>query len=290
MLLGKPWWVWVVLLAVAVVMARWRAAKAWRASVRAELVACLRREVPERDIVAVRDREIDLRAADGSVGTLRLDRLFAELRTISDDDAPGREALFAKVVNMLRESERMAQPDPERDRKRLRPRLAADTFLQQLRGDARDVTIPAVPSGVPGLSVVFVLDSESSVAYVTGKHLAELGLTAEEALALAKANLAPTFDAKIVRGAVSDRTMSMVKCGDTFDAARLLLVADLLQEGEQVAVVIPDRDTLAVTSVPANGDWSGLRTLARAAAGPVLWDKPLLVTRAGISAAPADPR
>jgi len=282
-----PWWLWVAIVVVGVFLWLRRAAKGWRASVRAEFIEYLRREAPSREIVAERDRELEIKSNGGSTATLRLDRLFSQASALPEGDAAGRQALFAKVVGMLEESERMALPDPERDRKRLRPRLASDGFLQQLRVEVKDATIPAVASGVPGLSVVFVLDSDSSVAYVTESLLASLSLSPDDALLLAKANLAPTFDAAIVRRAVSGGKLMMVKSGDTFDAARILLVSAHLQEGENIAAVIPDRDTLALLSVPADGDWSKLGKLAKAAAGPVLWDTPLLVTPLGISALPS---
>ena len=294
MVFGLSWWVWLLVLAAVALVVVVRAAKGWRASVRAEFVAYLGREAPEFEIVAARDREIDIRGPGGAEGTLRLDRLFTEVTNVPAGDSAAREAVFAHFLKALREGKRVEALDAARDRPSVRARIISDDFLGHLRADGTrrtGKTLSAVPLGVAGLSVVFVLDNENSVAYLTDDLLAELNLTAAEALVLAKENLARTLDlGAVVRAVLSERSMNVLKAGDTYDAARLLLVADLLQEGEQVAVVIPDRDTLAVTSVPADGDWSGLRKLARSAAGPVLWDKPLLVTRAGIAAAPEDAR
>jgi hypothetical protein len=74
----------------------------------------------------------------------------------------------------------------------------------------------------------------------------------------------------------------MCKVGDTFDATRLLLVPEMLNEGEALAIVIPDRDTLGLLPVPADGNWAPIRKLARTPASPyTLLDKPLRATRDG---------
>jgi len=69
---------------------------------------------------------------------------------------------------------------------------------------------------------------------------------------------------------------------DTYDATRLLLVPSCLQPGEEVAAVIPDRDTLCVTRVPEDGDWSPLVELARIPSSDrLLLDRPARVTSEG---------
>ena len=144
--------------------------------------------------------------------------------------------------------------------------------------------LPSLPSGVAGLSIVFVLDREAAVAYLTAELLAELKLTPESALwRSARANLARTFGRDVVRSAVASRNINVVKILDSFDAARLLLVPGYLDAGESVVALIPDRDTLVLTAPPEDGDWHGLRKLANVAAGDPLWAEPLIVTSAGIA-------
>ena len=71
----------------------------------------------------------------------------------------------------------------------------------------------------------------------------------------------------------------MIKSGDTYDAARLLLVQQHLEPGEEIAALIPDRDTLALMPVPENEDWSNLAELARTPGGDrILLQAPLRVT------------
>jgi hypothetical protein len=278
------WSAWALLAAAGLasvgLLVRW-GARRWDASVRGDFVEYLRANAPDVEVLEVREREISVRTKDGSDGVIFLPNLFAAVANIDARDRAGREAIFSRFVGMAHQWG-SATNLTERDRDRVRPRLVNEAFLARLRGEVKDVTIPAAPSGVAGLFVVFVLDSPESVAYVNDRHLEDLKLSEADALALAKANLSRAFNRETVRRVLSDRSISVVKTGDTFDAARLLLVPDALEPGESVAALIPDRDTLALTVVPGDGDWAHLRKLARAAEGDPLWTEPLIVTSEGI--------
>ena len=84
--------------------------------------------------------------------------------------------------------------------------------------------VPSIPLGVGDLSVVFVLDSKNSVAYLSSSQLAELGPQPPAALKIAKENLGRSFDSALVRSTVEKPNLNVVKALDTYDAARLLLV------------------------------------------------------------------
>jgi hypothetical protein len=287
MMLGLPWWLWLAAAIAAFFVFGFRRAKAWRASIRAEFIAYLRREAPELEVVAERDQELDIRRADGGTGTLSLGRLYREGTYIPVGDTAGKEAFFARFVAMLREGDKIASLDPEADRARVFPRLVPDAFFTGVPARAAGRAPATLPSGVPGLSIALVLDSETSVAYLTDELLADLKLSPDEALSLAKENLRRSMDVgAAVRRTVTEKSMNVLKGGDSYDAARILLVPESLAEGEEIAAAIPDRDTLMLTLPPLDGDWSRLRKLARTPAGDVLWREPLLVRSTGISAVP----
>ena len=86
---------------------------------------------------------------------------------------------------------------------------------------------------------------------------------------------------------VEGKTANAVKAMDSFDAARVLLVPNHLREGEAVAAAIPDRDTLFLAPLPADGDWNGMRKLARTRGGSGyhLLNQPLKITRDGFEIA-----
>jgi hypothetical protein len=289
MRLALTWWGWAGLVASIVVILGIWARRAWRTAVRAELVDYLQREVPEIAIAKVHaSRLVFSVPGAGGEGTFHLQRFYEALaacpaRQTAEAEA-ARQEVFATTAQALREAVHGLALDPARDRQKLRPRLLTDAAVASMRRQPGAASLPAWPAGVAGLSVVLVLDRPASVVYLTGEHLQALGLEADEALALAKANLAATFARDAVRTALGDRqTISVIKSCDTYDAARLLLVPDYLEAGESIAALIPDRDTLVLIAPPEDGDWDRHRTLARHAAGDPLWAEPLLVTRDGIS-------
>lgn len=159
------------------------------------------------------------------------------------------------------------------------PRLQPEGFLAG--GDAKDPLVRA-PSGIPGLVTVFVLDSEASVLYLTESRLAELELDAAGLRDHAFRNLLRVTPEQPVRSAVEGGALVMLKAGDSFDATRLLLVPQMLRPGEELAAFIPDRETLGLLAVPVDGDWKGIRKLARTPASPyALLDRPLRVRSDG---------
>jgi hypothetical protein len=294
MLLALSWWGWAglgVLGVVALLLASWRS---YRKGIRRELVDYLRQHAPEVRIVAVHADRLELRpeGAAGEGGTFYFARLYQAVSELPggalDEARPAREALYANVVKMLRDSgPGLDALDLETERPNVLPRLLHDAGVSGLRRamEANGQRLPVLPSGVAGLSIVFVLDREAAVAYLNEEMLAELALTPDQALDLARANLARRFSRDVVRQAVAGGAFNVVKSGDTFDAARLLVVPGYLEAGEALAAIVPDRDTLVLTAPPSDGDWAALRKIARAADGDPLFTEPIVVTPEGLTRA-----
>lgn len=283
--MGFPWWVWVALILVAVIMLGSRSSGDWRRAIRGELIEFLKREAPEIEIVAQRERQLELRMGSEGELTVSLHNVLSQCARLKPDDVKGREAVFARLVAALREGESArATLDPGRDRQRILPRIVTDSMVRGLSEAIKGGELPVVGLGVRGLNVVPVLDMENSVSYLTTEDLAAIDLTAVEALEVAKENLARAFKPEVVRHVLEESAISVVQSLDSFDAARLLLVPGCLEEGERVVAMIPDRDTLVIAPEPGDGDWAPLYELARSATGDPLWKRPLLVSRDGISA------
>lgn len=164
------------------------------------------------------------------------------------------------------------------DGEHILPRLVNAEHLAELRSSAQ---LPAVALGDTGLWVVFVRDSESAVAYINDTHFAELGVTLERLQEQAVENLLKKGPANFARAVVEKETLFVLKAGDTFDAARLLLVPGQLSAGEELVAIVPDRDTLALLPVPKDGDFQALTKMAETPAGPPLLNRPLRVSQRG---------
>ena len=297
-MLAVTWWGWtgLGLAGVAALVALLVAARRFgRAEVRQELVEHLRRTAPDIEIAAIHRDRLELvmpGASPDARATLYLARAYQQVAELPAADTPeqraGRAGIYDRIVAAIRDGATGLQSlDADAERPNVMPRLINDDALAALRGQVAPSgkTLPSLPSGAAGLSIVFVLDRESAVAYLTSDLLAELKLTPDEALIVGRANLARTFGRDVVRSAVGSTTINIVKVGDSFDASRLLLVPGYLEAGESLVALVPDRDTLVLTRPPGDGDWSRLRTLAHAAAGDPLCPEPLLVTPAGFGRA-----
>ncbi len=168
---------------------------------------------------------------------------------------------------------------PPVDRDRILPRLVTRAFVARVPPDNG---FPHRPLGDTGLFVAYVVDGDDSVRYVMGPLVDEVGLGEEDLYELALTNLGKTFDFDALRESVRKHSITAVKCLDTFDAARLLLVPRGLRPGEAVAALVPDRDTLTLLPVPHDGNWLPLAELAKVPASDhLLLDRPLRVTHDG---------
>jgi uncharacterized protein YtpQ (UPF0354 family) len=141
--------------------------------------------------------------------------------------------------------------------------------------------VPAIPLENTNLSVVFVRDSKDAVAYILEENLVELGIDLPALRQRAADNLKKKTPDNFVRATLDKRTLAVFKSGDTFDAARLLLVPDQLGEGEDIVAIVPDRDTLVLVPMPEPSALAGLHKMASAVAGPPLCNQPIRVTQSG---------
>jgi hypothetical protein len=277
-ILAMAWWHWLLLVLAGFIVFTWLAMKSYRRSMRNKLVRYIREHHPDAEVVSEHSDHLMIRVGQGEPGRMNLHNLFEQA---SNAKTPEEEqALFKKFAGGIIEStKRAARPmSLAEDGDCLLPRLVNATDLESL---SDRVKMPHQPLTGTGLSVVYVRDSEDTVSYLSEPMLAELGVDVPALHERALANLRKKSSPNFVRQAMDGHTLALFKLGDTFDAARLLLIPEQLAEGETIAAMVSDRDTLAVAPVPADGDWSSLTKLAKTTDGPRLLNRPLKVTRHG---------
>jgi hypothetical protein len=274
-----PWWVWgllaVVLVIAVVVFSVWL----YRRAVRDRFLAFLRETHPEFQVVDATLAAIAYRLPSGGDGTIFLHNLY---NRVSETKSPAEErVIFGQLLAAICEQDEAAGKPLSLDEcgDRLRPMLAPPAKRQQLPAGAE---MPFTLVASLGLEILYVLDDEHSLCYVTELHRGELGLTVEELHARAVDNLRNTFPAEDIRRSLAKPSFSMVRLGDSYDATRLLLIPECLAPGQTVAAVIPDRDSLAFGPVAEDCDWRMFDELARTPTGPhVLLRRPVRVTAEG---------
>lgn len=274
-----PTWGWLLLGIVAVLVWMEAARRSWRRMVRREFRAYLEAHVP--GITVVREEGSNLLARiDGEEGVINLSNLYGRIAIAKAADFDARKPFYDELVSAAREIRSAGRPfSVEADGDRILPRISPDRPFEGVPADQQPVSRPL--PGTP-LRTEYVMDSENAVQYINKLSRDELGLDMDALHEIALNNLRTRSSPEAIRQAIEGRGLSMMKMMDTYDAARLLLVPEHLNDGEAVAAVIPDRDTLALAPVPDDGDWSGMVKLANSPASErLIFNRPLRVTRAG---------
>ncbi len=272
------WWHGVLLVVAGFFILAWLMLKSYRRSVRNRLVLFIRKNFPEVDIVSVHSHHLMIRLGQGEPGRMNLHNLFdraTDAKTPEDEQALFKKFAGGIIENLKRASRPMSL---EEDGDFLLPRLVNAADFASLSGQ---VKMPCQPLAGTSLAVVYVRDSDDAVSYLSEAMLVELGLDVPALHQRALANLRKKSSPNFVRQAVEGHTLALFKLGDTFDAARLLLIPEQLKEGEAIAAIVSDRDTLAVAPLPPDGDWSGLTKLAKTTDGSPLLNRPLKATGHG---------
>lgn len=280
---GLPRWSWILLLVIAIFWIMRSALKGFRRRTRREFIEVLKATDPTIEILDESEQQLVYRASGIDRGTVFLGKLYAAIASLKPSTPEARIEVYRHFFTSAQGHPAVADQvlSLEKHGDCIMPRLVPSSFFKEVPDGAQ---MPATPFGETGLSVVYVIDSEHSVLFLTSEHTAELALEPGALHELALRNLEKTFPAAAVRSVVEKNTANTFKLMDSFDATRILLVPKHLQPGEWIAAAIPDRDTLFLAPLPADGDWSGMRKVARAT-GPTgyrLLDRPLKVGHEGV--------
>ena len=281
-----PWWAWVILVVLALAWLLLFLGMSWRRGIRREFVAFLKEKFA--GLKVVEEHMLYLRVEGGKgfdEGLVNLGGLYhaigqPEVRTPAD-----RREAYEKYLEVLREGVAVSSRklDPQQDAGRIMPRLVTREFFA---GEPALAGAPNVPLGQTGLYVVYVLDGDPSVVYLTREHLKDLEMNDAELGATAMENLWRTSPFEhLVRDAVEKEMTVSVKQLDTYDAARLLLLPDLLKDGEELFAAAPDRDTLVFTRAPQSGKVEAMEGMLTPLSDKLLLARVLRVTNRGVELA-----
>lgn len=204
--------------------------------------------------------EFSLKGTDRDV-TVHLGNVFAEYRAARPWQRNGILAGFMCQFQGLTET---LEPSAEEARATLRPRIRERAYFGVLRlRDEIEGTQRSEPPfrelGGGHLTLEVVLGRPDTIRSVSAEHLADWGLTFEDALAIGNENLLRLGTSRFQ----SPRPGLFVSAWrDVYDASRLHLgevVTGLPAKGRPVAMV-PNRNTLIVTGAD---DPEGLAAMAR---------------------------
>jgi len=253
--------------------------KSWRIKIAKEYIAYIRNKHPEITIIRLNKNSLTLKFESGDEVEGFFENIYHSCANVNTTEA--RQTVYEKFITGLLEGPKNNEfISLATHGSKIMPRLAPRAILADLNksGEA-----PCRSFAGTGLIITYVIDYPNSVAYISGKQLEELDITEDSLYQLAMTNLAQRFSEQVVFDVLEKKTISVIKTMDSYDATKILLLPQYLPEDAEIVALIPDRDTLAITTIPADGDWSGLKKLAGTAAGRPLFKFPLLVRRTGFT-------
>lgn len=242
-----------------------------------EFVEYLRKHRPDLKVASVTPDTITIGGRGSGDLSVNADRI-RETVAQGKGSRRHRDKTFAQFAAVIDECSAASRPlSLAKDRSRLRPRLVSKSFYQAASLKNPPIMRLLEPLGLP---LLYALDSPNSVAFLYPNGLAELGIDEGSVFEIAMENLrSPSFQ-EIVRSVVTERKAVRVCTMDSYDAARMLLIPEILETREAVAACIPDRDSLFICPEPA--DWSSLLEIARTPASDrLILDRPVRITRMG---------
>jgi hypothetical protein len=254
----------------------WPYGRISQGTIRDECVSYLAKEFPQ---VAVISRDADalrLQLTNGAYHQVFLDRIYSAIADLDGPNSNRRHEIYKNFFQVL--NDRI--PDEiswEMDAVRIRPRVVSLETLQAMQRQI-GMELPKSPLHQTGLWVLYVLDSEHSVAFVTEPMRNKLGISKGQLHQRALDNLATTFDVRKFIAELEAGSMVRVMTLDSYDASRLLLLPEHVPEGVRLAVAVPDRDLMFVLRAEDDSAFEVMSQIAKLPSERPIHDGALEVT------------
>ena len=216
------------------------------------------------ELAQVADEAVML--VDGQRSRVSLHSLRIRAKNIEDKDLPDVLERFVDAVRKSMQEDRRAQEVLDRIRPCLLPRVA---FPGHRDGDDDE---PAHVELFPGFASTYLVANEDGETwYLQDHHIADWDVTFEQLYPVAVANLAARTSREMLHPLAGSPVPGVFAydSGDSFDAARILLLEELLSPLPEhgVVVMVPSQDTLLCAplhNVEAVGAMNAMLVLGRA--------------------------
>ncbi len=293
-MLGIPSWGWAILALAAVVAVRaglfYSRFRRMCRLVREELTERLQREHPEIRVEGERLGNLVVRMPDGTERLWEMTDVYgavAHLPGMGSDPADRAKVYDGAIEMLVRAAPTPTDPVTRATHEPyLKPQLVPVAALgEQSAGEA----LPYHELPDLGLAIIYVLDLPLRRRPITEADRDSLGMELRDLHLAALDNLRGSLPREMVAGVLEEGSGAASQAGDTFDAARLLLVPELLQPGEELLALIPHRDMLLLLPASLREEPEKLEEGLRALQGehspecshPPLLDRPVRVTAEG---------
>jgi hypothetical protein len=289
-MLGLPVWFWVIVAIVGVpVLVVWLFYSRFRKmcrTVRSEIGPFLRETHPDFAVVGERQGNLLVRHPDGAERVWEMVDVYTAVARLPGmgADPAARRRIYAHAVEQLLNP----APDPSQPLSlaahggRIKLHLVTAAFCKQA---AADYALPhtEIP-GVPDLFAVYVLDVPGGPRFLNENDRGTLGIDVTEMHRLALEHLQRDFPRQMVTDVAAGGNPSAIQFQDSFNAARLLLLPELLEGDQELIALIPHRDMLLLLPASMRSEPDKLNQAAetlKCADHPPLLERPIRVTPRG---------
>ena len=231
-----------------------------------EFIETYQLQFPDEKIGEIGDDSVEWERPDGSKHTVILGKVFYQVARLEKKNTlPNRREIYQGFINALFSGEAMPDSfDTPEFRARILPAIRQRQYLEHVRRQAKSEAPHRDLSS--DLIVTYVVDFPDKTAHIMDKQAEELNLDEAALHELAMENLRAILPREDFRELFNptEKVVGMV-CADGHALARVLLISEYLDEGEEIAVVVSDGAMLALIEVPPDGNWNPLRQFAQGA-------------------------
>lgn len=227
-----------------------------------EFIETYQQIIPDEKILSVGDDSVEWEKLDGSKHTIILGKVFHEVARLQKNNLKHRREIYQGFIKAVFSGEAMPDSfDTPEFLARVLPAIRFAPYLDHVRAQTKS-EVPHRELNAE-LIVTYVIDFPDKVAHIMDKQAEEMKLDEAQLHELAMENLRvflPRADFRAVYNPA--QSIIAMPCADGHAAARVLLFAEYLEDGEELAAVVKDGAFLAIVEVPPDGNWNFLRSFA----------------------------
>jgi hypothetical protein len=289
-MLGLPIWFWLILAILGLpVLAVWLFYSRFRKmcrTVRGEIGQFLREKHPDFAVIGEQQGNLLVRQPDGVERVWEMVDVYTAVARLPGmgADPAARRGIYARAVEqLLNPAHDPSQPlSLATHGERIKLHLVTTEFYRQAAppSGAPHTAIP----GLPDLLTVYFLDLPGGPRYLSEDDRGTLGIDVTEMHRLALEHLRRNFPRQMVTDVAAGGDPSAIQFQDAFNAARLLLIPEMLEADDELIALIPHRDMLVVLPPSMRNEPEKLKQAAEALKcddHPPLLERPIRVTCRG---------
>ena len=256
-----------------------------------EFVDYLRQEWGDLKIGAHNAEYVELSLGGGAEGKLYLHKLHGTIAGLRRNNPKTRRQVYQGFAQQMLAPDKQIPALEDLDAAtmaaKIFPRIARRDIFDALGEDLSEAAPPSRPFADTNFLIVYVLDFDDRVAYVMQAQSETLQMSEEQLYEQSLINSRELFPHEKCRELMAQfdpkKVAHFLECSDGHASARLLVLPEYLEAGEELAAILLENSAFLMAQVPPGNNWNPLREVAKQAASPFV-QQPFLVTTDGVKA------